>query len=225
MNYIDVIFIAIICLMAYLGYRNGLLYSALSFLRIFIGAPIATYVSNSYADTIYQRYFREYAINNISSQIDSTVNLDATINSVNEFIESLPKFLTDSIDLSFLDSLTTYNAVEKTVDSIVEPIAVALIKSLLFVLTLVIFYVVAGVIIRFIKRSSRRHRKGIIGRVNHILGGGFGVLHSMLTICLIVAVISFVLSVVSADSNSFLRALSESWVVNLVKDINPYNFS
>ncbi len=225
MNYIDVIFIVIICLMVYLGYRNGLLYSVLSFIRIFIGAPLATYVSNAYADTIYQRYFREYAINNISSQIDSTVNLDATINSVNEFIDSLPKFLTDSIDLSFIDSLTTYNAAEKTVDSIVEPIAIALIKSLLFVLTLVIFYVVAGVIIRFIKRSSRRHKKGIMSRANHILGGGFGILHSLLTIFLIVAVISFVLSVASADSNSFLRALSESWVVNFVKDINPYNLN
>ncbi|MCD7723004.1 MAG: CvpA family protein [Clostridiales bacterium] len=224
MNYIDIIFIALIFLFTFIGYKRGLIYSVLSFARAFVGVPLSVFVSNSYSGVIYDEYVREYAVNSISNQLDSSLNLESTVKSISEFIDSLPQFLTKSADLAFLNDITVQNAAEQTVDNIIEPLALALIKFSLFVITLVIFYALTGIIIKLVRNLTSKRKKGIVSGANHFLGAVFGLFKSFVSVCLLSAVISLILSFTSADSGSFFKELSESSIAEFVNQFNLYNF-
>ncbi len=225
MNYIDLILLIIIIIFAFLGYRKGLLFSLVYFVRAFVGIPFAFYISNRFSETLYQNYFRDYAISSISDKIDTSFNIDTTIESIKSFIETLPDFITDSLDLSFLNQVSSENAAQITVDNVIEPFAIFLTKILLFIITLLLFYLITGIIIRLIRGLRNRPKKGFIRTTNHFLGAIFGILRSLLFIYIISSIATALINYFGENSNSFIGTLSDSLILQFVTKINFLGFN
>lgn len=217
MSYIDIAFIAITVFFVLAGACRGLVVSLLSMLRFVIGTPLAFFVGDRYASSIYDSLVREIAYNRVAQEISQSRSLDNIISNVKEITESLPSIFSQGVNLS--GNLSIDEISRAITDTVVEPIAVVVIKILLFAVTFVAFYVVTGVLILMIKRLKNKEHMPL-KRTDYILGGAFGLIKAMVFLFTTATVIGYICDILPQD-NSFLKQAEGSLALEFINTYNP----
>ena len=220
-NYIDIFFIVLLLTMIAAGYARGLLISVLTLVRAIVVFPLAFFVAKSFNEPIYTNYVREAALNKITESISSSLNLDEFIKNAKETVASLPFGLSNAVDLSFLNDATSENIALKMLDNIVEPIAITVIKVLLFLITMIVFFVLTELILYFIKKAQKKKEHSPLKQTNKLLGGAFGLFKAFVASAIICALLSFFSTSLLSDENSFKQMIDTSLAVENINKINP----
>lgn len=224
MNYIDLFFILMIFLTVFSGYARGFVFSLISFVRFIIGVPLSFAVSNNYAGVVYDNYVKNYVVEKVGNQIEKVADLDMFVSKFKETINELPFGIANSADFSFLDSSSSTTLANGIVDNILEPVAVALVKVLLFVLTLWIFYVITWIIIKVIQMICSG-KNVFLRKTNKFLGAVFGVLKALVAVFALAAILDFAKQLGTGSENEFviklISQLNSSAILEFVNKFNP----
>lgn len=221
MNYIDIFFLVLFVLMIISAYQRGFLKSLISFVRFAVVMPISFYVSDKYCLPIYTNYVKDTAFQKITEGIQNSADIDVYVSSIKDSVSDLPFNLGEIVDLSFLDSASTSSFANCILNNIVEPIAIIIIKFLLFVLTLVAFYVITWIIVKAIDGIIKSKRFPF-KKADKFLGAVLGVAKAIMAVIAISAIFAFILEINAGNTESqFISQLNSSLILEFVNKYNP----
>lgn len=221
MNYIDIFFLVLFVLMIISAYQRGFLKSLISFVRFAVVMPISFYVSDKYCLPIYTNYVKDTAFQKITEGIQNSADIDVYVSSIKDSVSDLPFNLGEIVDLSFLDSASTSSFANGILNNIVEPIAIIIIKFLLFVLTLVAFYVITWIIVKAIDGIIKSKRFPF-RKADKFLGAVLGVAKAIIAVIAISAIFAFIVEINAGNTESqFISQLNSSLILEFVNKYNP----
>lgn len=217
MNYIDLAFIVIAALMIIIGACRGFMVSLLSMLRLLVGIPLAYFVSDMYYTQLYNRFVKEIAYNNVLEELSQTQSVESIIRNVKELTESLPAVFGKDIDLTGALSLEEISRV--ITDSVIEPIALIIIRIFIFAAVFIAFYIITGIIILAVKRMRRKEHVPF-KKTDYVLGGAFGLVKAVAVIFTAATIITSITGIIPQD-NSFIKQTESSYALEFINTYNP----
>jgi hypothetical protein len=228
-NYIDVALVVIFLLFASIGYKRGLFFTVINFVRYALGFSLCFYLSNNLTQPIYDNYLRQKALDTINTEIATTSNVDEVISNLNNYVSSLPKFISNSLNIDSL-TLSTKDVSESLLTNIFEPIILAITKGAIFIAVFLVFFIATGVIIKTVRKASKRRdakrgKKSFVKKTDKFFGTLFGSLKAFIVILAITSILMYILNLTdnTATSNVFLNEAYNSQLLHLIDSINPFN--
>lgn len=217
MSYIDLAFIVIAALMIIVGACRGFMVSLLSMLRLIVGIPFAYCVSDMYHAQLYNSFVKDIVYNNVLEELSQTQSAENIIRNVNEFTGSLPSVFTKDIDLAGTLSIEEISRV--ITDSVIEPLALVIIRIIIFAAVFIAFYVITGIIILAVKRL-RKKEHAPFKKTDYLLGGVFGLVKALAVVFTAATIISYVSEIIPQD-NSLIKQVQSSYALEFINTYNP----
>lgn len=220
-NFIDIILFVIFAACIAGGYSRGFLLSLISFAKYIVGVPLAFWAASDLSVPFYEKYVSQAALERISAGLAGSADIDSFVSSVREAVGELPFGLGSAVDLSFLNGISNDAAASAVLQNIVEPVALAIIKIVIFVVTLVLFSVAVWLVSKLIRRLMN-NKHAPLKHTNKFLGAVFGALKGILTLAALCAVIAFLRDFLFSSSEAFVSQADSSVVVEFINKINPF---
>lgn len=228
LNYVDVIIVGILLLTFFVGYAKGILITLVNLIRYSVGLFLCMFVANGYYEMFYNSFVKERIVNKLSTQVVTSANIDEILANLNTTVNSLPSFVKKGIDISSLSFSSGDDIASIIAENVFQPIALIIIKALLFVLTFIVFFGLTGLIIHVIrkhnnkKRSESRH-KSSLKTIDRIFGGLFGFVKGALIVFIFVSAVGAISQIDSFRDNAFVSTALNSSLYNYLLDVNPFN--
>lgn len=215
MNYIDLFFIVVFFVMIFSGYMKGFLVSFLSSLRFLISVPLSLFIANNYSADIYNAVFYESVFNRVIVEIDKT-GIESAAASVRESFNSLPFALSEKVDSSFLDYLNSgkEELALAIMRNIVNPAAIIICKIAIFVLTIVVFYAITWLIIKYFKKKND-DKDTPLHKTNRFMGAVFGLIKASVFVFTFISIFYFITQI--SEKNAFVNEIETSTLYNDLK--------
>lgn len=227
MNYFDIIFVLIILLLTYAGYRKGLFITLLELARFVVGIPLCFVVSDTYSNQVYQALVRPRALESIKNAIANSSSVKEITSAIEEATSSLPSFISSSIDLSSINFKKT-DVAEQILTKAFEPSLIALTKGGLFLVCFIAFFGVTGIALRVFRRMRARRRskksETLLSKGDRLLGAGFGICKSFVTIIALTSILLYIQSISGEETSKFIAQIEGSRLLPIIDSINPINF-
>lgn len=228
LNYVDVIIVGILLLTFFVGYAKGILITLVNLIRYSVGLFLCMFVANGYYEMFYNSFVKERIVNKLSAQVVTSANIDEILANLNTTVNSLPSFVKKGIDISSLSFSSGDDIASIIAENVFQPIALIIVKVLLFVLTFIVFFGLTGLIIHVIrkhnsnKRSESRHKSNL-KTIDRIFGGLFGFVKGALIVFIFVSAVGAISQVDSFRDNAFVSTALNSSLYNYLLDVNPFN--
>lgn len=228
LNYVDVIIVGVLLLAFFVGYSKGILITLVNLIRYSVGLFLCMFVANGYSEMFYNSLVKERIVNKLSAQVVTSANIDEILANLNTTVNSLPSFVKKGIDVTSLSFSSGDDIASIIAENVFQPIALIIVKVLLFVLTFVVFFGLTGLIIHVIrkhnkkKRSESRH-KSKLKTVDRIFGGLFGLVKGALIVFIFVSAVGAISQIDSFRDNAFVSTALNSSLYNYLLDVNPFN--
>lgn len=238
LNYVDVIIVGILLLTFFVGYAKGILITLVNLIRYSVGLFLCMFVANGYYEMFYNSFVKERIVNKLSTQVVTSANIDEILANLNTTVNSLPSFVKKGIDISSLSFSSGDDIASIIAENVFQPIALIIVKALLFVLTFVVFFGLTGLIIHAIrkhnnkkrsenrhnkkKRSESRHKRNL-KTIDRIFGGLFGFVKGALIVFIFVSAVGAISQIDSFRDNAFVSTALNSSLYNYLLDVNPFN--
>lgn len=228
LNYVDVIIVGVLLLTFFVGYAKGILITLVNLIRYSVGLFLCMFVANGYSEMFYNSFVKERIVNKLSTQVVTSANIDEILANLNTTVNSLPSFVKKGIDITSLSFSSGDDIASIIAENVFQPIALVIVKILLFVLTFVVFFGLTGLIIHVIrkhnnkKRSESRH-KSKLKTVDRIFGGLFGLVKGALIVFIFVSAVGAISQIDSFKDNAFISTALNSSLYNYLLDVNPFN--
>ena len=228
LNYVDVIIVGVLLLAFFVGYAKGILITLVNLIRYSVGLFLCMFVANGYSEMFYNSFVKERIVNKLSTQVVTSANIDEILANLNTTVNSLPSFIKKGIDITSLSFSSGDDIASIIAENVFQPIALVIVKVLLFVLTFVVFFGLTGLLIHGIrkrnskKRSESRH-KSKLKTVDRIFGGLFGLVKGALIVFIFVSAVGAISQIDSFRDNAFISTALNSSLYNYLLDVNPFN--
>lgn len=228
LNYVDVIIVGVLLLTFFVGYAKGILITLVNLIRYSVGLFLCMFVANGYSEMFYNSFVKERIVNKLSTQVVTSANIDEILANLNTTVNSLPSFVKKGIDITSLSFSSGDDIASIIAENVFQPIALVIVKVLLFVLTFVVFFGLTGLIIHGIrkrnskKRSESRH-KSKLKTVDRIFGGLFDLVKGALIVFIFVSAVGAISQIDSFRDNAFISTALNSSLYNYLLDVNPFN--
>lgn len=228
LNYVDVIIVGVLLLTFFVGYAKGILITLVNLIRYSVGLFLCMFVANGYSEMFYNSFVKERIVNKLSTQVVTSANIDEILANLNTTVNSLPSFVKKGIDITSLSFSSGDDIASIIAENVFQPIALIIVKVLLFVLTFVVFFGLTGLIIHGIrkrnskKRNESRH-KSKLKTVDRIFGGLFGLVKGALIVFIFVSAVGAISQIDSFRDNAFISTALNSSLYNYLLDVNPFN--
>ncbi len=190
------IIIAVTCIIK--GAKDGFAKTAIQAVGYIFAIFAALAVSRICTSLIYTTAIQPVVIEKIEVSIANAVDTETVINGITSAIEGLPAIshlifdfsgtvesLVNSIGLNFAEIALQVE------ESVVRPVAEALLETVIFAISLIIL---AGVVSLVAKGSKFINKVPVIGRVNSFFGGVFGIFNGVLELFIASFILDFVIS-------------------------------
>ena len=200
---IDLILITIMVLCLVLGFKKGFLYTIVHSLgwlialagAFFLAKPVSGLVKEYTG--IYDRIYR-LMLGNFSGPTDTA----------STYYESLPDVIGDKAN--------------EATENIAESLAATFADAILTILCFVVIFIVIKILLWLLLRGfSKRHRDGLTGCFDGILGLIAGAVTGVVLVLLFLALLMPFINFVSPDSaDAVMKSLSESYIAGFLYDHN-----
>lgn len=218
MNVIDIVLIVAVLLIILHGYFKGFLVSVLSFAKYLLGVPLCYFVAKNAAEPLYTALLRESINTQIAASVENT-GIDNIVSSVKSTVSEFPEALQNAVDLSFLNNISAANASQGIMQNVIDPVALIVIKTVLFVALAVVFLIVASVIISMIDKASKKE-DAPFKDTNKFLGAALGAVKAFIILIAVAAIGNFLVTYL-AGSGSFIEQIDSSAVIGFINKFNP----
>ena len=228
-NYFDVGIAALILLTAIVGWKRGIAISVTNFIRCSFGFFLCFYLSSNFSQIVYENYVRQRCLDQINEKIVVSNNIDETINNLNSFVNGLPEFISNSLNIKNIDISSTALS-ESILDNIFEPLIMVLIKIVIFIAVFILFFGATGIILAVIRhhiRKKEEKRGGLspLRTADKAFGMLFGVIKSFIIILALTSIIMYFANMDEAAINDtgFFKEAQNSVLLKYITEINPFN--
>ncbi len=221
---LDIIIICVAALFVLVGVRRGFIRAAVRFVGVFAAAVLASILGDIFATLIYDNFFREEFTRKISESISGV----AGPSGVSRVLEGLPDFLRRALEgagvtadkLTALLATSSGDAAQMISDTI-SPVFINMLK----VLCVIVLFMVLMLVVRGLAHIiSGVFNFPLLGWVNSLLGGVFGLLMALLTIWIILAVINVFTPMFTAETQRIIEdTVSTSVIADKFVGFNPFD--
>ena len=161
------------------GYKAGFLKSVFDLLSFFLTGLLTWLLYPVVASWLMKTSLYEKIQKIIVTTLQDNVSLNE---SLPEFLIKLPAVMKDSI----------MNSSKQAFNSLVESTAEAMTVLTINIISVIILFVVVRVITFLVRKySSKINKLFLVGKINSLLGGLFGIIQGIFVIYLIIMIISF----------------------------------
>lgn len=226
-NYVDLIIVGIFLLFGIIGLRRGIFITLVNFIRYVLGFSLCVFSADRLPQPIYDRFLEQKVIDFVNSKITSSSNLDEILGNLDNYKNSLPDFIKNSINLTSL-KLSSNNISQNITNEVFEPVIIGLLKVLIFIVVFILFFGITGIIIHNIRKKNKQKRKekdkkSFVVFVDRLTGFVFGILKGALVVFVFVSAVTYFLGVPTMAQNQFLQTAADSQLYQLLLNYNPFN--
>ena len=216
-NYVDLVLILLTALIIFVSTRRGILISLVSMLRVFLGVPLAFFVSGKYNELIYDSFVRTAVITALQNKMKEKSGLEELLSNIRDTAESLPEIISQNLDLFALSRLSVKNAAEYIEHNVARPIGLLAVEITLFLAVFIVIMIVTGIIIHLLKIRNKKD-KTPLRKTDMLFGGIFGALKSAVIVIALSALSAMLLDIVPKDyaANDFVTQLEGSRIIGFV---------
>lgn len=224
MNYIDVILIAVMAVVVMISVKSGFFKTLFDLIAYVFAFSFAKSVSPLLAQSAFDSLIRKGAEAYLNSALAGIESSDY-VTQAKESLESIPEglrgllqiigFTQEDISQKLSDAgLTGENITNSVMDNIIEPVGVAIMQFVIFVILAIVLLIAARIVVRLLNGIVKK--LPVIRKFNSILGGVLGFAKSIVFATVISGLISVIASV--SDNQSFIDAVSGSALMNIFTD-------
>ena len=222
---LDAVVILIFLLCVFIGRKRGFIKTVAGIVAFLAALAVSMLLSGPVAGLVYDKAVEPSIVETVDTKLEETKG--TAIEHLDNAYQSLPNMVknllaqagvTDVNGLS--DRLPTDGAetIGHSVNAVVEPLLLPLIKALCSLVLFFIAYIAASIVLRVLNIIAKLP---LLKQLNKTLGLVGGIVSGALWALLAVTVIQVIAATGSADSTITLQTVSETVVVNWVAGINP----
>ena len=222
---LDAVVILIFLLCVFIGRKRGFIKTVAGIVAFLAALAVSMLLSGPVAGLVYDKAVEPSIVETVDTKLEETKG--TAIEQLDNAYQSLPNMVknllaqagvTDVNGLS--DRLPTDGAetIGHSVNAVVEPLLLPLIKALCSLVLFFIAYIAASIVLRVLNIIAKLP---LLKQLNKTLGLVGGIVSGALWALLAVTVIQVIAATGSADSTITLQTVSETVVVNWVAGINP----
>ena len=224
---LDVILLTVLVAFIFTAAKKGFMRSLLELIAVIVALVMAYQFSPVVAQAAYDNLVEESLIETVQTQLDENLNISSSTEKAEVVLESIPGFMETFADSLGIDtkkmvenmgsfSLSSENLATELVVKVAQPIVVAALTALFFLLLSAILMFalkwVAGLL-------SKLFKLPLLGTVNKVLGGVLGACKGVMVIIFV----STLLKLVFAGGESEISTMvNSSYVIGLLDNINPF---
>ncbi len=228
-NYADLAIVGIVLLAAVVGFCRGLIINFVNFIRLSVGAFLCFFTAENASQPVYEQWVKPKLLEQVSHHLASAADAEEMSAGLKAFTESLPKFIADNINFQDVD-FSAETVAENIVNNVLEPVALACVKAVLFIAVFIVFFGVTWLIIHAVKKHIRKKEKErghttVIRKTDKLLGLLFGILKAAVIVLAISAVLMYILQLKPelTEGSRFWQQISDSTLLQYIKEMNPFN--
>ena len=228
-NYADLAIVLIFLIAAIVGYCRGIIINIVNFIRLSVGTFLCFFTAENASQPVYERWVKPKLLEAVTEAVSSAANTEEMTANLNTYLEKLPKFIADNIHLEGID-VSAENVAESIVTSVFEPVVLTAVKIALFLAVLVAFFGFTWVVLHIVKRHNKkreaqRGHQSVLRRTDKWLGLLFGILKAAVIVLAISAALLYILQLkpALAEDSNFWSQVSDSSLIAIIKEMNPFN--
>lgn len=225
-NYVDVIIVGIMLLFMIIGWARGIFITVVNLIRYALGFFLCTYCSNSLAQPIYDGFVKERIVNTLAKKVVTSANIDEISANLTQFVDNLPDIVKSNLDVSTLSIKSGDDIAASISDSLFQPIAMLLLKGIIFIAVFVIFFGITGIIISALQRRSKKknkEKKSVLKTTDRLFGCIFGGVKGIIIVFVFVSCVDFISQLEPASGSAFVTKALDSSLYNYIISFNPFN--
>ncbi len=224
---LDVILLAVFAAFVFTAAKKGFMLSLLELIAVIVALALSYQFSPVVAQATYDNVVEKSLVETVELQIDETLNVTSSMVQAELLLDSIPDFMTSfassvGVELDEVKSiinaekLSAENLATELVTKIAQPIVVAALTFIFFLLLSVILLFALKWVAKLL---SKIFKLPLIGTVNKVLGGVLGACKGVMVILFIT---TFLKLIFAGGEDGFSNAVSGSYVVGLLDNINPF---
>ncbi len=223
-NFVDWIMLALVIFFVITGIRKGFVRTFLSFAARIVSLVVAYFVADTYADVIYEKFFKETFMNAIESNVGSALTGDVSAQ-IHTAWSNLPQTLLNIGDKFGLDMLAIHGELDgidvgQQMSSVIEesvagPLAVAVCKIIIFTVASAVISFVLAIIVNLLCKVVKLP---VLKTADKLLGAGLGLINGL--VC--VFILSFICTIASGliSPSELSDAISSSYIIDMFSYVN-----
>ncbi len=222
---LDAVVILIFLLCVFIGHKRGFIKTVTGIVAFLAALAVSALLSGPVAGLVYDKAVEPSIVETVNTQIEQpggTVieNLDSAYQSLPDVVKNLlaQVGIEDVDDLAQTMPMGTNTPISESVNAVIEPLLLPLIKALCSLLLFFIVYIAAGIALRVLNVVAKLP---LLKQVNKTLGLVGGIVSGALWALLAVTAIQVLAATGAADGAVTLQTIGETTVVNWIADINP----
>jgi len=216
-NYVDLFLLALVAFFIFTGIRKGFARTLLSFVARIASVVIAFFVSDMYAETVYESFFKDTIVNAMGSDVSSLSEIvsENILSAWSELPQSLSiigeKFGLDMLAIhGEFDGIGIAGGVSSGLEeTVVGPIAIGICKIILFAIVSAVASVVLNILVNLLCKFLKLP---VLKTADKLAGALLGFINGV--ICLFI--ISFICVIVSGfiDSPELSEVINSSYIID-----------
>lgn len=224
----DVIFVAIIIAVVIMSKNKGFVSSCLDSLSLIISSVVSFLFTKQVADAVYNFAVRDLVKTSFKNALDDANRGITVSEKISTMIDALPEAarkLASYVGVNIeslkqtagLGATTDEELIEVVADRVAYDVMIVLVQAITFM----VLFVLVSLLVKFVSTflSDTLSKLPVVGKLDSGLGAAFGLLKG----CLIVIALSvlFTIIVATAEANSPLLAIEDSYIYGFLKSISP----
>ncbi len=225
---IDIILIVLIGVIVINAGKKGFASTLVDTFSIGISGFTAYHFAPSMSEWAYDLFVRDLVKNNFEKVLDDMSGGVAVNDKIYAMIESLPASalnLSEAAGFNIHGSINSLLGVasmsnDELINFVAENIGYKIMFSITQICCFFILFIIVAILLKFVSSFlTFINNIPLIGKINSLLGGIFGLVKAAVLICVITTVI-FVIATVS-DGNGFAQLVDSSKIYNYIIEYNP----
>ena len=229
LNYVDVAFVLVALFAAITGYLRGIFSTIIRLIRAAVGLLLCFYCSSHFTQHVYDSLVKPRLLETINEKIVVSGNVDEIIKNLNNYIDSLPRFIGDNLSVKHL-KLSSGDIAQSILKNVFEPAALQATKIGIFIAVFIVFFLVTGIIISAVsyhnkREAERRGDETKLKKADRVFGILFGLLKAFVIALAVTSIFMYIMSNDASlvKTSGFWQEVQSSSLVNMINEINPFN--
>ncbi len=191
-NLVDLILLALVIFFIVTGIRKGFAMTLLSFIARVASLVIAYFVSDMYADVVYEKFLKDDVINVIANKF--------------------------KIDMAVTKDVLSAETVSSSVEELVAgPLAVVVCRIVIFAVVSAVASIVLSILVNLICKIVKLP---VLRTANKILGAALGLFNGLL--CVFILSFICTIAVGFVDNSEFTEMVNSSYIVDYFAYANMF---
>ena len=223
---VDFILLVIFVTSVFSVIRKGFLQGILSLIALFIALVTANFANVPAAEWCYDNLLSDYIAETVESSIPADTDSIDFNSSVKSFVDSLPVFVVEQLDVQDVDidaslnelcneKLSSNRVAEEISNQLIRPGIIMLLRLVFFLVIFIGLRFLFGIVIRVVSKIANLP---LLRPINKFLGIILGLIEGLLSVYSLTIILGFISQLLNS-SNEIAQAIENSLICDIIGEI------